>query len=257
MVIVDGERYSIVRMEGYLRALRALIRGGGAKFTVTPKGARAEASVVRALRLPIFLAVLTGAALAYQVVAQALLLPGVLSPGAYVVTVVWAMTNMAIIGGVFAWARGVHHRRRSHRFPVALEAAYAADARQRPTLSARVDDLSQTGAGVRVVERAEVGSRMRLVLLLDDGPVDVVGTVAGVRPLGDGWRLGVDFEDLPPGVGDAIGRWCFLHPFGPGAEVRIADVGRPRRVPLEQPAAIALAEVAATVARDSGEPSTG
>ena len=255
--IVDGERYSIVRMEGYLRALRALIRGGGAKFTVTPKGARAEASVVRAMRLPIFLAVLTGAALAYQVVAQALLLPGVLSPGAYVVTVVWAVANIAIIGAVFAWARGVHHRRRSHRFPVALEAAYAADARQRPTLSARVDDLSQTGAGVRVVERAEVGSRMRLVLLLDDGPVDVVGTVAGVRPLGDGWRLGVDFEDLPLGVGDAIGRWCFLHPFGPGAEVRIADIGRPRRVPMEQPAAIALAEVAATLARDSGEPSTG
>jgi cellulose synthase (UDP-forming) len=256
--IVDGERYSLVRMEGYLRALRALVRGGGARFSVTPKGARAEeASVARALRLPILLAVVTAAALAYQVAAQILLLPGALSPGAYAVTVVWALANIAIVGGVFAWARGVRHRRRSHRFPVALEAAYAADARQRPTLSARIEDLSQTGAGVRVVEPAEIGSRMRLVLLLDDGPVDVVGTVAGVRPLSDGWRLGVDFEALPPGVGDAIGRWCFLHPFGPGAEVRIADVGRPRRAPMEQPATIALAEVAATLARDSGEASTG
>lgn len=255
--IVDGERYSVVRMEGYLRATRALIRGGGAKFTVTPKGARAEASVARAMRLPIALAAVTGAALVYQIVAQALLLPATLSPGAYMVTTVWALANIAIIGGVFAWARGVHHRRRSHRFPVALEAAYAADARQRPTLSARVEDLSQTGAGVRVVERAELGSRMRLVLLLDDGPVDVVGTVASVRPLSDGWRLGVDFGALPPGVGDAIGRWCFLHPFGPGAEVRIADVGRPRRVPMEQPAALALAEVAATLAVERGEPSTG
>jgi cellulose synthase (UDP-forming) len=255
--LLDGERYSIVRMEGYLRATRALVRGGGAKFIVTPKGARAEASVARALRLPIFLAVFTGAALAYQVVAQTLLLPGALSPGAYVVTTVWALLNIAIIGGIVAWARGVHHRRRSHRFPVALEAAYAADARRRPTLSARVEDLSQTGAGVRVVEPAKLGSRLRLVLLLDDGPVDVVGTVAAVRPLGDGWHLGVDFEALPPGVGDAIGRWCFLHPFGPGAEVRIADVGRPRRMPMEQPAAIALAEVAATLARENGETSTG
>ena len=255
--MVDGERYSVVRMEGYLRATRALLRGGGAKFTVTPKGARAEASVARALRLPIFLAAATGAALAYQIAAQALLLPGLLSPGAYVVTSAWALLNMAIIGGVFGWARGVHHRRRSHRFPVTLEAAYAADARQRPTLSARVEDLSQTGAGVRVVQPAELGSRMRLVLLLDDGPVDVVGTVAAVRPLGDGWHLGVDFEPLPPGVGDAIGRWCFLHPFGPGAEVRIADVGRPRRMPMEQPAALALAEVAATLAKDPGQASTG
>ena len=96
---------------------------------------------------------------------------------------------------------------------------------------------------------------MRLVLLLDDGPVDVVGTVAGVRPLGDGWRLGVDFEDLPPGVGDAIGRWCFLHPFGPGAEVRIADVGAPA------PGAVGAARRhrprrgRGHVARDSGEPS--
>jgi hypothetical protein len=140
---------------------------------------------------------------------------------------------------------------------VALEAAYAADARQRPTLSARVEDLSQSGAGVRVVEPAELGSRLRLVLLLDDGPVDVVGTVAGVRPLGDGWHLGVDFEALPPGVGDAIGRWCFQHPFGPGAEVRIAEVGRPRRVPAEQPAAIAMAEAAATSAKQSGEAPAG
>ena len=42
------------------------------------------------------------------------------------VTVIWALANIGIIGGVVGWARGVHHRRRSHRFPVALEAAYAA-----------------------------------------------------------------------------------------------------------------------------------
>jgi cellulose synthase (UDP-forming) len=250
--IVDGERYSVVRMEGYLRALRALLRGGGAKFSVTPKGARAQASAMRALRLPIALAAITGAALAYQVAAQILLLPGRLGPGAHVVTSVWALMNIAIICGVVAWARGVHHRRRSHRFPVALEAAYAADARERPTLSARVEDLSQTGAGVRVVERAEPGSRMRLVLLLDDGPVDVVGTVAAARPQGDGWHLGVNFEPLPPGVGDAIGRWCFLHPFGPRAEVRLADVGRPRREPAQQPAAIAIAMAEAAAASASG-----
>lgn len=257
--ILEGERYAVVRMEGYLRATRALLRGGGASFRVTPKGARErQASVGRALRLPIILAGVNVAALGYQAAAQLAGLPGTLSTGAYMVTTAWALLNIALVVSVFAWARGVHHRRRSHRFPVALEAAYAADSQSTPTLSARVENLSQTGARVRVIEPAARRTRMRIVMLLDDGPAELQGTVVSVTAADDGWFMGLDFDPLPPGVGDAIARWCFRHPLGPDAQVRVAEMrSRPRVRPRgETPDTISVSAERATAeaAATSSEP---
>ena len=53
------------------------------------------------------------------------------------------------------------------------------------------------------------------MLLLDDGPIEVGGTIATVAPSGDGgWVVGVDFDDLDRAVTDAIVSWCFRFPFG-------------------------------------------
>ena len=55
-----------------------------------------------------------------------------------------------------------------------------------------------------------------MVLLLDEGTIEVTGTVATVTPdpRAGGWMLGVDFEPLAPATAGAIVAWCFRHPFG-------------------------------------------
>lgn len=242
---LESERYALVRMEPYLRALPALV-GGAASFRVTPKGARARrASVARALRLPLALAAATVAALGYQTAAQLLDLPGRLPPGAHAVTVVWAMLNVALILWTFSWARAVHHRRRSHRFPVVVKAAVGPDGAGTPDVSARVEDLSLHGARLAVAAPVAPGERLRAVVLLDDGPVEVTGVAAISEPLpgGEGTRVGMAFDPLPPGAGDAILVWCFRHPVGPPAEA--PPVAAP--APADAPGVtLAAAELAAT-----------
>lgn len=228
--LIEGERYSVVRMEPYLRALAALPRGRGGGFKVTPKGARAGRSpVVRALRLPIAIACLTVAAVLYQTAAQLFDLPGRLTAGAADVTIVWALVNVALIAYTVAWARGVQHRRRSHRFPVAAHAAYSAGDGELPSLAGRIEDLSQHGARLTVDDRREPGERLRLVLLLDDGPVEMVGTVATVAPNpdGEGYMVGFDFDALDAPVVDAIVAWCFRYPFGPDRGIAPEAVPEP------------------------------
>jgi hypothetical protein len=250
--VLDAERYSIVRMETYLRALGALV-GRRSHFRVTPKGARGRGSVARALRVPIALAALTAAGLGYQSVAQAMDLPGRLPAGAHVVTVLWAFANIGLIGWTVAWASAVQHRRRSHRFPVSVHAAYSRYEAAHASEPGRLEDLSRHGAALVVPQAHSPGDRLRLVLLLDDGPVELTGIVATVEETaaGGAWRLGLDFDLLEHGVADAIVRLCFQHPFGPECEVRPVEVPAPR-VRARAPGLMAAAETAA--AREDPEP---
>lgn len=241
--LLEGERYAVARMTPYLKATTALLGGRGG-FAVTPKGGRAaRTGAVRALWLPVALAGLTVAAVAYQTAAQVIGLPGQLSPGAHAITVTWAVANVALVVAVVAWARGTRHVRWSHRFPVALGAAYTAAAGGAPGLPARVEDLSRDGLSMSVSEPREIGERLRIVLLMEDGPIEVTGTVARVQGGHDGRsrRLGVAFDDLQPQVADAIIEWCFRHPFGPDRPVRVADLERASRralpaAPVAEPA---------------------
>jgi hypothetical protein len=219
-------------MTPYLRAMTALLGGRGG-FQVTPKGGRTRRTgVARALWLPIALAATTVAALGYQTAAQMLFLPGQLSPGAHAVTVVWAAANVALVASVVAWARSVRHVRFSHRFPVALQAAYSAG-NGPADAPGHVEDLSREGLAMRVSTPHAIGDRLRIVLLLDDGPIEVEGVVAraeaGHDPGSTG--LGVAFRHLEPAVADAIIEWCFRHPFGPDRPLRVAalEPARPRR----------------------------
>ncbi len=228
--LIECERFAVARMTPYLRAMTALLGGRGG-FQVTPKGGRRRRTgVARALWLPIALAAVTAAAIGYQTAAQMLGLPGQLSPGAHAITVVWAAANVALVCSVVAWARGVRHTRFSHRFPVAVAAAYSAGG-ARPEAPARVEDLSREGLAMIVSERRAAGDRLRIVLLLDDGPIEVEGVVARVEAGHDpgSWSLGVAFEHLEAGVADVIVEWCFRHPFGPGRQVAVAELERSPR----------------------------
>jgi cellulose synthase (UDP-forming) len=239
--LIEGERFAVARMTPYLRATTALLGGRGG-FQVTPKGGRANrTSVARSLWLPIALAAVTVAAVAYQTLAQVMGLAGQLTPGAHAITVAWAAANVALVISAVAWARGVRHVRFSHRFPVAVQAAYSAG-RGPASRPATVEDLSRDGLSMQTSERHEVGERLRIVLLLEDGPVEVVGHVA--RADGDhdpdSWSLGIEFDDLDPRVADAIVEWCFRRPFGPDRPVRVAEIEPPRRreaLPAAAPAA--------------------
>ena len=259
--VLEGERYSIVRMEAYLRALAALPRGRGAGFSVTPKGARSERSpVARALRVPIAIAVLSAAAIGYQTTAQLLDLPGRLAPVASTVTTLWAFANIGLVVAVVVWARGVQHRRRSHRFPAEVHAAYSAESGVVPSLVGRTTDLSRHGARIVVNDPREPGEHIRLVLLLDDGPIEVGGTIATAtaEPSG-GWVVGVDFDALSGPVADAIVSWCFRFPFGPDCAVMpvkhavAPPAADPVPVPEDAPL-LAAAEAAASAEGAEDEP---
>lgn len=256
--MLETERYSIVRIEAYLRAMASLVPGSRASFSVTPKGARDDRAIVnRALRIPIAIAAFTALALAYQGAAWALDLPGRLAAGAAIVTAVWAVANVVLIAMVVAWARSVRHRRRGHRFPVRMGAAYGRGD-EGATHAAQVTDLSRHGARVVAGGTHAPGDRITLVLLLLSGPVQVRGTVAVARPAGDGAvALGVEFDALPADAADAIVEWCFRHPFGPDVLLDDAPAAALAPSPAATTAAdemrTAAAQVAATASDAPGE----
>ena len=228
--LIEGERYAVARMTPYLRATAALLGGKGG-FQVTPKGGRARrTSVARALWLPISLAAVTAVAIAYQTAAQIMGLPGQLSVGAHAITVIWAAANVALVVSAVVWARGTRHVRWSHRFPVALPAAYSTG-RRAPDAPAHVEDLSREGLLMTVSEEPVAGQRLRIVLLFAEGPLQVTGTVVRADADHDpgAWSVGVAFDNLEPAVADAIIEWCFRHPFGPERAVRVADLEGERR----------------------------
>jgi len=228
---IEGERFAIVRMEAYTRALSALVRGRGGRFRVTPKGApSARRSVARALRLPLAVAVTTLGALAYQALAQTAGLPGRLPAAAYAVTALWALADVGLVGAVAVRSAQVRHRRRSHRFPVSVQAAYATQEGEPPVLAGRVEDLSQHGLAMVVGQASDPGDVVHAVLLLDDGPLTLSGTVvtavpSRVRP--GHWRLGVELHPMADAVRDALVSWCFRQPFGPAPEVVTVPAGAP------------------------------
>jgi hypothetical protein len=140
---------------------------------------------------------------------------------------------------VVVWARGTRHVRWSHRFPVALPAAYSTG-RRAPDTPAQVEDLSREGLQMIVSEEPVAGQRLRIVLLFAEGPLEVTGVVVRADADHDPgtWSVGVAFDDLDASVADAIIEWCFRHPFGPEREVRVADLEGDRRRPaLPAPAA--------------------
>jgi cellulose synthase (UDP-forming) len=262
---LEGERYAVVRMEGYLRALAALPRGRGSGFAVTPKGARAGGSpVLRALRVPLALAGLALAAIGVQTAAQLLDWPIRLAAGASTITTVWALVNVALILHTAFWATGVQHRRRSHRFPVRLKAAWAPDGGGVPSLAGHVDDLGRHGARLIVDEPRERGDRVRLVILMEDGPVEVTGEVATVKRIRSTrtYRVGVAFDPLDGRLADAIVASCFRNPFGPAApEASVpappaAPAPRPAPQPPASPTFLAAAETAST-AEAAADPDAG
>jgi cellulose synthase (UDP-forming) len=217
----ESERYTLVRVIAYTKAAGALFRRGRVTFRVTPKGEATGSLWLAMLKWQIALALLALGAAAYQTAAQVYHLPGRLSVFAFAVTVFWSVMNAGLLGTAVWWAREVRHRRRSHRFPVRIEAAYGDERGDVPDKPVTVRDLNPFGLSMRAQEAIHEGSRVRVVLLLDSGPLEVVGTVARTEPSLDGTAdVGVRLDDLPQAKQDVILRWCFSQPFGPDSPIQ-------------------------------------
>src|SRR5581483_9563946 len=166
-------------------------------------------------------ALLAMCAAAYQACAQAFDLPGRLSPFAFVVTVFWSVMNAGLLGLAVWWAREVRHRRRSHRFPVRLQAVYRSAGDAVTLTPATVRDLNPFGLSMRARGAAPVGRNVHVVLSLPDEPLEVTGIVVRSERLADGTtELGVRFDELAQVKQDAILRWCFAQPFGPDSPIQ-------------------------------------
>jgi cellulose synthase (UDP-forming) len=234
----ESERYTLVRVIAYTKAAAAFFRSGRTTFKVTPKGAATESLWLTTLKWQIVLALLALSAAAYQALAQAFHLPGRLSPFAFAVTVFWSVMNAGLLGLAVWWAKEVRHRRRSHRFPVRLQASYRSEEDEVTVTPATVRDLNPFGLSMHARAAAPVGSRVRVVLSLRAGPVEVVGAVVRCEPAADGTtELGVRFDELAQDRQDAILQWCFSQPFGPDSPIQGA--GAP--VDAEPPAELAAA----------------
>jgi cellulose synthase (UDP-forming) len=219
----ESERYALVRVVVYTKAAGALFKRGRVRFAVTPKGAGGRRSAwLAALKWQLAIAAFSLAAVVYQVVAQVLDLPGRLTVFALVVTVVWSLLSAGLLAAVVVWAGRVRHRREAHRFPVSLEAACSLNETLPPHHPARVTDLNPFGLAMETAAPLRVGQRLRLTLLLDSGPLGMVGAVARVEPPADGRpaSVGVRFDELDQEARDAIRRWCFAQPFGPSYPLR-------------------------------------
>jgi cellulose synthase (UDP-forming) len=235
----DGERFALVRVIAYTRAAAALFRSGRISFTVTPKGAPGRSVWLATLKWQIGLALVAVCGVAYQVAAQLLDLPGQLSVFAFAVTVFWSLVNAGLLGATVWWARSVRHRRQAHRFPVRVAAAYGAATDAFPTLPTTVHDLNPYGLAMRLPDELEPSTRLRIVLLLDSGPVEVFGAVVRAERAGNSFVAGVRFDELGQSKQDAIVSWCFRHPFGPEASLEdgaLPEPGRPAPDPSLQPA---------------------
>jgi hypothetical protein len=177
-----------------------------------------------------------------QTAAQILDWPQRLPDMASSITTVWALVNLFLVAHTYLWAGAIQHRRRSHRFPVSAHAAYSARDDASPALPGRIEDVSRHGARLLAPEPCEPGERLRIVLLLDDGPLEVTATVATLAAEREGgYRMGLLFAGMSGPVGDALVAWCFANPFGDEVRVRPAA-----REAVPSPGLLVAAETAAT-----------
>jgi hypothetical protein len=93
-----------------------------------------------------------------------------------------------------------------------------------------------------VGEASAPGDVVRTVLLLDEGPLTLTGTVTSVAPSrrrAGRWRLGIDLDPTEDAVRDTLVRWCFRYPFGREAEVIAVEMSAPEARPAPVPGVLA------------------
>lgn len=218
--IFIAERYNVAKFWTYIVASMTLFSNKKLKFNVTPKGVT---GVPLGTYLPqLILLIVSAAALVwaplafrygwvnYQVESFDL---------AFVVSLAWVVWNIYYTVGVVRLSRSAQQQRADHRFiddvPVTLRLADGTVPAEWPAAIAMTQNLNPSGMAFRATFEVDAETQLDATLPLSTGTVQVQGRVVHVArersEHGNVFLHGVEFEDMPITVRDAIEMHCTQH----------------------------------------------
>ena len=194
---LEVEKYNTLKMFTFIRASFSLVSNKKQSFRVTPKTVentikqkeRRELKTQIILLGIVFLAVAAGAV--------KILLGLYRSPfelGAMFVSIFWCLFNsLVLVLSLYDVLKRLYNRR-DHRFPVQVEARVTDG--DGNTFAGHVNDISQSGVGIRFSGPVKPGGNVRVELALPEGPLELYGTVAYAKPNAGGTFLGIQFSEM-------------------------------------------------------------
>lgn len=194
---LEVEKYNTLKMFTFIRASFSLVSNKKQSFRVTPKTVentikqkeRRELKTQIILLGIVFLAVAAGAV--------KILLGLYRSPfelGAMFVSIFWCLFNsLVLVLSLYDVLKRLYNRR-DHRFPVQVEARVTDG--DGNTFAGHVNDISQSGVGIRFSGPVKPGGNVRVELALPEGPLELYGTVAYAKPNVGGTFLGIQFSEM-------------------------------------------------------------
>ncbi len=218
--LVLSERFTMVRVYTYMRAVFAIFTSKPLKFHVTPKG---HSSVPVMAFLPqLILLVLSVLAPIWAAIAGR---EGWIDYGpngwhslAFGVNGLWVLWNCSFAWWVVRHTLAMRQQRNDHRFAeqLAIEVQIAAEGEHPATrIPAMTADLNPLGLGFRATQRIEPGTAVSIHLPLHPAPVLTVGEVRYVKAettrMGTVYMHGVAFAGLAVEARDAVELYCTHH----------------------------------------------
>ncbi len=213
-----SERYTMVRFFTYMLAVTALFTTKKLKFNVTPKGH--SGVPFRTYAPQLVLLILSVGAPIWGTLAYTHHWVNYTSSGwgakAFWVNSIWILWNTYFAAYVVRHSLAVKQQRDDHRFaeqlPIQVRVEGESAAAIVPALTV---DLNPSGLGFRATQKVDPGSKVSIQLRLSSGPVWTTGVVKHVSDevskVGRVYMHGVEFNDLPIEVRDAIELHCTQH----------------------------------------------
>ncbi|HET6233149.1 MAG TPA: PilZ domain-containing protein, partial [Longimicrobiaceae bacterium] len=215
-----AERYHMVKFWTYTRAVMGLFSSKPLRFNVTPKGPghvpfKTYAPHVVLMSLSVIAVAWATLATRFGWMHYA---TGGWSSTAFRINFIWLALNFSLAAGVVRLSLRVRQQRADHRFrdrfPVTVRLRGHGGGKQRPYV-ALAENLNPGGMAFRASRELPEGTEVRLTLPLSTRTVEVRGTVlhndavagAGERM----FRSGIQFQDVPVNVRDAIELHCTQH----------------------------------------------
>jgi hypothetical protein len=102
--------------------------------------------------------------------------------------------------------KGARERRKHYRKGCALRAEYEVGGKDYPSF---VSDVSLGGMCLEVRQEHAVGERITVTLRAGKQPIFLRGAVAYVTKADEGWRIGVEFDNLDQDALEAVAFYFF------------------------------------------------
>ncbi len=110
------------------------------------------------------------------------------------VSIFWCLFNsLVLILSLYDVLKRLYNRR-DHRFPVHIDVRITDG--DGNVFDGHVHDISQSGVGVRFTEPVTIKGNICVALALQDGPLELDGTVAYGKPIASGSFVGIQFSEM-------------------------------------------------------------